>query len=301
MQEMKRKLENAWQIFHMRSWTENLLLRGFVVQRKLHLEWLHDPPTQLHGIPTKGGKGVTAWNFVNELVAQRNIWIFNYNRLHTHFSVRRVWNIFVPLRFFDYVLLFLDHPLTLLVYYSLTTYFFSTNLLLCHFLPYHLFTPLFFFCAFLTAERSVARTVLLVSLQALATMLALLTKGLEVCCRGGGGWWLQRGSHWWKGYCLRGCGSQIGLLLYSLPLLLFSLIVLYCFILVFLALLFFVRGSYFLPLPCFDSAIFWRYHSSTLLSVDSADFLLCYPGILLLFDFGILWPTKVWPWQFFWL
>ena len=186
MQEMKRKLENAWQIFHMRSWTENLLLRGFVVQRKLHLEWLHDPPTQLHGIPTKGGKGVTAWNFVNELVAQRNIWIFNYNRLHTHFSVRRVWNIFVPLRFFDYVLLFLDHPLTLLVYYSLTTYFFSTNLLLCHFLPYHLFTPLFFFCAFLTAERSVARTVLLVSLQALATMLALLTKGLEVCCRGGG-------------------------------------------------------------------------------------------------------------------
>ena len=37
-----------------------------------------------------------------------------------------------------------------------------------------------------------------------------LTKGLEVCCSEGG-WGLQRGSHWWKGYCLQGCGSRIGL------------------------------------------------------------------------------------------
>ena len=116
---------------------------------KLHLEWLHDPPTQLHGIPTKGGKGITAGNFVNELVAQRNIRMINYNRLHTEFSIHRVWNIFVPLRFFDYVLLFLDHPLSLLVHYSLTpffspptfcsTFFYRTICLLLYSLPLLLF------------------------------------------------------------------------------------------------------------------------------------------------------------------
>ena len=89
-------------------------------------------------------------------------------------------------------------------------------------------TPHFFFPrAFLTAERSVARTVLLVSLQALGTMLAIYIPAAPGCAEErakskpaslqkgwksaviGGGWWLQRGSHWWKGYCRRGCGLRI--------------------------------------------------------------------------------------------
>ena len=38
----------------------------------------------------------------------------------------------------------------------------------------------------------------------------LLTKGLGVGCSGGG-WWLQRGSHWWRGRCPQGCDSLIRL------------------------------------------------------------------------------------------
>ena len=80
---------------------------------------------------------------------------------------------------------------------------------------------------FLTAECSLARTVLLVSLHAWDTndpshfytggsrmcigevQAGLFTRGLGVGCSGGG-WWLKRGSHWWKRHCLQGCDSQIG-------------------------------------------------------------------------------------------
>ena len=37
MQKMKKKLENAQQIFNVRPWTENCWLEDFVLQRRLHL------------------------------------------------------------------------------------------------------------------------------------------------------------------------------------------------------------------------------------------------------------------------
>lgn len=202
----------------MRSWTENLLLRGFVVQRKLHLEWLHDPPTQLHGIPTKGGKGITAWNFVNELVAQRNIRMINYNRLHTEFSIRRVWNIFVPLRFFDYVLFFLDHPLIPWLYES-------------------------------------------------TVLWLLISSSLTFCS-----------TIFYRTVCL---------LLYSLPLLLFYRIVLYCFILVFFGSVVLCSGLLF-----FTFTILWLCHYLTLPFLDPATRWFCWFSSVLPWD-----PLTFWFWD----
>ena len=76
---------------------------------------------------------------------------------------------------------------------------------LCIYVSRYLGIYVFFSRAFLTADCSVARTVLLVSLQACGhgsrmcigegqVQAGLLTSGLGVGCSGVG-WWLQRGSH----------------------------------------------------------------------------------------------------------
>ena len=43
MQKMNKNLENAQQIFNIRPWTETLLVGSFVLQRRLHLQWIPGP------------------------------------------------------------------------------------------------------------------------------------------------------------------------------------------------------------------------------------------------------------------